>query len=402
MGKQNSSFINNIKYVNVNSAELNNLGKSNGGIVGEYVESVNGMSGNVQLDAVDVGAMPLLKAIEGMVVSNAEKIIAYNAFSGQEFLTGVEARNAKYAYLSGAFQGCGGLKEIRGFDKVTEGYFENAFRSCGNLEYIEDGAFSRVEKYNGNTNKLFYYTFKSCYVLKRIPSNIFAGVKKLGVNTFGYTFHWATDLEEIPSGLFDNIVDDGEEHTYAFQAFCVNTKITSIPEGLFDNLIWGQSHLFDTAFAANHNLTTVPKYLFKNIVGEDTTQGKHSNSTFYDVFTGCENLEGELEFSSLVDIGSSCFNTAFKGTKISALYFPAVKSTSFYGGSNAFSNMLSGVNGCVVHFPSNVQSVIGNYSSVTNGFGGTNTTVLFDLPATDENESPGGSGGSGDIGYEDE
>ena len=35
-----------------------------------------------------------------------------------------------------------------------------------------------------------------------------------------------------------------------------------------------------------------------------------------------------------------------------------------------------------MHFPSNLQSVIGSWSDVQNGFGGTNTTVLFDLPAT--------------------
>ena len=44
--------------------------------------------------------------------------------------------------------------------------------------------------------------------------------------------------------------------------------------------------------------------------------------------------------------------------------------------------MLQGVSGCTVHFPSNLQSVIGSWSDVTNGFGGTNTTVLFDLPST--------------------
>ena len=35
-----------------------------------------------------------------------------------------------------------------------------------------------------------------------------------------------------------------------------------------------------------------------------------------------------------------------------------------------------------VHFPANMQSVIGSWSDVVNGFNGTNTTVLFDLPST--------------------
>ena len=45
--------------------------------------------------------------------------------------------------------------------------------------------------------------------------------------------------------------------------------------------------------------------------------------------------------------------------------------------------MLSGVTGCTVHFPSNLQSVIGSWTSVSAGFSGTNTTVLFDLTATE-------------------
>ena len=45
--------------------------------------------------------------------------------------------------------------------------------------------------------------------------------------------------------------------------------------------------------------------------------------------------------------------------------------------------MLQSVTGCIVHFSSNLQSVIGSWADVTAGFGGTNTTVLFDLTATE-------------------
>jgi hypothetical protein len=65
------------------------------------------------------------------------------------------------------------------------------------------------------------------------------------------------------------------------------------------------------------------------------------------------------------------------------LSFPALKTTSFGSYTNQFADMLSGVTGCTVHFPSNLQAVIGSWSDVTSGFGGTNTTVLFDLPATE-------------------
>jgi hypothetical protein len=91
-----------------------------------------------------------------------------------------------------------------------------------------------------------------------------------------------------------------------------------------------------------------------------------------------------VNLSSLkIVTGNSCFRYAFQGcTSLTTLSFPALESTSFGSYTNQFNNMLQGVTGCTVHFPSNLQSVIGSWSDVTNGFGGTNTTVSFDLPAT--------------------
>lgn len=46
----------------------------------------------------------------------------------------------------------------------------------------------------------------------------------------------------------------------------------------------------------------------------------------------------------------------------------------------AFANMLQGCSGVTVHFPAEWQATMASWSNVTSGFGGTNTTVLFDLP----------------------
>ena len=90
-------------------------------------------------------------------------------------------------------------------------------------------------------------------------------------------------------------------------------------------------------------------------------------------------------FSSLETLtGSECFKGMFYGCNLlTELSFPALTSTSFGSYSNQFVNMLQNVTGCTVHFPSNLQSVIGSWTDVQNGFGGTNTTVLFDLTATE-------------------
>jgi len=104
-------------------------------------------------------------------------------------------------------------------------------------------------------------------------------------------------------------------------------------------------------------------------------------------FSYCTQLTS-VDLSSLTDISGTSvmsrqMNWAFSNcTSLATLSFPALTSTSFGSYTTQFSDMLRGVTGCTVHFPSNLQSVIGSWPDVTAGFGGTNTTVLFDLPAT--------------------
>lgn len=67
----------------------------------------------------------------------------------------------------------------------------------------------------------------------------------------------------------------------------------------------------------------------------------------------------------------------FKNTSVTELRFPALKTAS----EIEIQYMLSDVDGCTVHFPSNLESTIQGLAGYPN-FGGTNTTLLFDLPAT--------------------
>ena len=101
------------------------------------------------------------------------------------------------------------------------------------------------------------------------------------------------------------------------------------------------------------------------------------------MFYGCVGLTS-VNLSGLTTLSGSnaCYYMFYDCTTLSSLSFPALTSTSFGTRTNQFNNMLQGVTGCTVHFPSNLQSVIGSWSDVTAGFGGTNTTVLFDLTPT--------------------
>jgi hypothetical protein len=108
-----------------------------------------------------------------------------------------------------------------------------------------------------------------------------------------------------------------------------------------------------------------------------------TGNTFYK----CSNLS-EVDVSSVTKMTSGALSgTAggggfLKGTAVTTLSFYSLNSTSFGSYTNQFNNMLAGKSGVTVHFPSNLQSVIGNWTSVAAGFGGSNTTILFDLPAT--------------------
>ena len=106
------------------------------------------------------------------------------------------------------------------------------------------------------------------------------------------------------------------------------------------------------------------------------------NAMYY-AFQSCTGLTS-VDLSSLTTInGSYAMYGVFRAcTSLTNISFPALTSTGFGSYTNQFKYMVRGVKGCTVHFPSNLQSVIGSWSDVTNGFDGTNTTVLFDLPAT--------------------
>lgn len=102
------------------------------------------------------------------------------------------------------------------------------------------------------------------------------------------------------------------------------------------------------------------------------------------MFSNCSKL-ANVDLSSLEEIsGDCCLNCAFNNcTSLTTLSFPALKSSGINVNRGQFGAMLNGVTGCTVHFPSNLQAVIGSWGDVANGFGGINTTVLFDLPATE-------------------
>lgn len=111
----------------------------------------------------------------------------------------------------------------------------------------------------------------------------------------------------------------------------------------------------------------------EEISGEAAFQQCFANNEF----------ENPIMFSSLTNLtGAYAFMYAFYGDTGLDIYFPSLTSQSFGENTNQFNMMFLGASNNTVHFPSNLESVIGEWSDVLNGFMGTNTTVLFDLEAT--------------------
>lgn len=133
-------------------------------------------------------------------------------------------------------------------------------------------------------------------------------------------------------------------------------------KGACNNMFLGCSNLVDAEMGNLETISSYQYYMFRNCtkletVSFDKLSSMNTNQAMYRFFWGSTGLKN--------------------------IYFRALKSTSFGNFNTVFKDMLFGVTGCAVHFPSNLQSVISGWSDVQSGFGGTNTQVLYDLPATE-------------------
>lgn len=204
--------------------------------------------------------------------------------------------------------------------------------------------FSAIETMNGTTNINFNQQFTGD---ANLTAADFSSVTTIeGVANFEGCFWLSSNLEHIDMHNLTTVnVDNGTGMENAiFNYWIDGTKVSEL------NL---------------DNLTTLAGYA--------SLSGFIQNSL----------ITGDYTFPKLSVLSSQyALNGAFLNSSITSVSFPALTSTSFGSYTSQFYNMLQGLTGITVHFPSNLQSVIGSWSDVTAGFGGTNTTVLFDLTAT--------------------
>lgn len=223
-------------------------------------------------------------------------------------------------------------------------------------------------------------------VTAAIDSDIQAGNIKSGINILGVTGNYSGIT---PTGTY-SIIANG---TY---------DITN-----YANVEVGVESQSEQGFLIQSNGSSNTGFVFKSVNIETISAYQWLFNKFYTFgntissvdFSGVVSISGDQALAyifqlctsiatvSFTDLGSltggGALYYAFNGcTGLKNIYFNSLKSNSFGSNTNQFNSMLVGVSGCKVHFPSNLQSTIGSWSDVTSGFGGTNTSVLYDLPAT--------------------
>lgn len=154
-------------------------------------------------------------------------------------------------------------------------------------------------------------------------------------------------------------------------SFCQNMGNPVIIKGLEKIKEMSGSRAFTNAFSGilEENHTEIS---FDNL--ESIGRYSAGNSLRYSNLTS-------VHFKKLKEMGEGCLSY-FGNNNGYSVYFNAVTSSTFPNG-NELNNICGDPHkNVVMHFPSNLSTVIPNQSQYPN-FGGTNTTILYDLPATE-------------------
>lgn len=183
------------------------------------------------------------------------------------------------------------------------------------------------------------------------------------------------------------------------KAYMNNTNITGVVDMSSIEGFGTQQYGWTNMFQGCTGITSVDLSSVKSMTTQSCCAGMFSDSgissidirslesltgtyAFSGAFSYCPNLL-TVQFQSLkTATGQRCLESLCSGAAsgIQSLWFYALTPTSFGSYTNQFTQMLRNVTQSVtVHFPMAIQSTIGSWTSVTSGFDGADTTVLFDI-----------------------
>lgn len=227
---------------------------------------------------------------------------------------------------------------------------------------------NQVVKGGGGTGPTYYVEKKLDANGKLVQGDIlfdFTGVRDIGSNILQYAFYENTNIRGQVS-MPDLVTLSGQ---YAL-GYCFNRciHITSFSMPVLATI----TNSYALSFTFGN--TAITSAIFPSLTSITT------GLVFDYCFAACNSLT-KAEFPSLsIAEGYAIFENAFINcSALEDVYFYALTPSSFGTGTTLFNNMLQNCSGVTVHFPMAIQSTISSWSSVTSGFSGTNTTVLFDI-----------------------
>lgn len=212
-------------------------------------------------------------------------------------------------------------------------------------------------------NRVLFNALRGCTALASVDFGLITEIS--GDSALYFAFYGCTNLASVNLGSLVTI--SGRDALES--AFCSCPPITQVDLSSLTTI--SGNNAFDSAFRGCTNLVSV------NLNALSTISGAEVMSS---AFAECTNLVS-VNFASLSTIlGGSALADAFRGcTSLTSISFPALTPSSFVGTVvNQLSRLVGGVTGCTLHFPAATQAKIETMDGYPN-FGGTNTTVLFDL-----------------------
>ncbi len=332
-------------------------------VVDENVCTVSGTLGNFEVEFIEDA--PVVEKY-GATISN--------------FLGDVDANGVLQAPSGEWSLNFSGVKVLRG--DALPNYFLYKNNSIKTISFPDLETIYSVS----SDNQIAYFAQYSSIERFNCPKlkNFQKASGVIGCNVFYGAFGYCPNFKGINSdnGILFPELEDATNATIAVYFSTPYITFISFPKlKKISGWDYGRIYMYFTGSISNNKVASINFPLLEELGGGSSNDSKQCSL----VVSNMPSLETAV-FPSLTKVYEHRAIDLSYCTSLTSVSFPALKSNSFgtnYGVTKPFHNMLKGVTGCTVHFPSNMQSVMENMSSVTDGFGGTNTTVLFDLPATE-------------------
>lgn len=245
----------------------------------------------------------------------------------------------------------------KGVEVADTDTFRNYANKIGEISASEDGFYLK-RTYTLTSNGTL--TEDTNYFNLTLPSQ----AKSINCNVLRSSYQNMKNLRNVNLSNIETIGSSGDLNS-AFQ-YCTGLKTVDF-SGLTTN---NSTHTF---YYLCRGCTSLESINFHNLK-------KATAWSMMYLCSGCTALNS-VDFSSLEEVnGSQALDRAFENcTSLKNISFPSLTADGVGTGAYGLSGMLRGVTGCTVHLPSDLKDVIGSSTTITNGFGGTSTTVLFDI-----------------------